>query len=185
MSELRDWDVARLSRDDIAELVSRHAPLVRARVRRRLNGGARRLFDSLDVMSTLMRRVDKLACEGNLRARSEGELIALLVRIADNAVIDRRRVADRLREAEAADSGWARAMASRVDEPEDADVGLDVIARAFAVVECAEDRSVLGLWLQGLTFDRIGQVLAIPPATVRWRWSKIRALLSEEIGAGS
>ncbi|MEO1511306.1 MAG: sigma-70 family RNA polymerase sigma factor, partial [Planctomycetota bacterium] len=165
--------------------VTEHAPLIRARIRRKLRPGARRLFDSQDIMSTLYRRVDALAAEGNLRARSEGELIALLVRIADNALIDRTRALRSLDAAEGPDSDWAHRLRDRVAESAGEDAHSDVLTQAFDALENNEERSVLSLWLQGVSLQQIGIILGEPAGTTRWRWSRLRERLREHMGVAT
>jgi DNA-directed RNA polymerase specialized sigma24 family protein len=175
---------AAISFDDrsaLAALVQQHGPLIRARIRRKLSPGMRRLFDSQDVLSTLFRRVDLLASKGELRASSEAQLIALLVRIADNAVVDRARIINKLNRVEGDDHAWSTSLRSRIAHCPDDDASSDVLASAFEALQDNEDRTILGMWLNDTPLDAIAQILDRPASTVRWRWGKIRSTLHQTL----
>lgn len=168
-------------RSALAALVQQHGPLIRARIRRKLSPGMRRLFDSQDVLSTLFRRVDLLASKGELRASSEAQLIALLVRIADNAVVDRARVINKLNRVEGDDRAWSSSLSSRIADSPDDDASSEVLAAAFEALEDTEDRTILGMWLNDTPLDAIAQILDRPASTVRWKWGKIRSRLQQTL----
>lgn len=168
-------------RSTLAALVQQHGPLIRARIRRKLSPGMRRLFDSQDVLSTLFRRVDLLASKGELRASSEAQLVALLVRIADNAVVDRARVINKLNRVEGVDRAWSSSLSSRIAESPDDDASSEVLAAAFEALEDTEDRTILDMWLNDTPLDAIAQILDRPASTVRWKWGKIRSTLHQTL----
>src|SRR5262245_42454435 len=79
-------------RDAAAEFVARFAPNIRRRIRGKMNPAMRRLFDSQEILSTLVRRLDEFVGAGQLNAESIPQLWSLLFRIADNSLIEKARV---------------------------------------------------------------------------------------------
>ena len=166
------------SREQLAARLFELEPLIRNRIRRKLNASTRRIFDSQDLMSTLLRRVDKLAAEGRLRASSECELISLLLRVADNALIDQGRVITKLRRVDGPDGVWAKEMLRRI-ESGSKENSAHVIAQAFDALEDESDRFLLTLWLRGLPHAVSAQALGISPEATRQRWCTIRRVLAD------
>ena len=162
----------------VAERVLELAPLVRNRIRRKLDGNAQRLFDSQDLMSTVLRRIDRLAAEGRLRASSDEELIALLIRVSDRVVIDRYRVLAKLRRVEGEDGPWARSLLQRLEQEQD-DGGSELLADLYQSIENPEDRMLLSLWLRDLPHTVIAQTLGISPEAARQRWRTLRLKISD------
>ncbi|HED54465.1 MAG TPA: sigma-70 family RNA polymerase sigma factor [Phycisphaerales bacterium] len=168
------------SRDELAGRLLALEPLIRNRIRRKLSASTRRIFDSQDLMSTLLRRVDRLASQGRLRATSQGELIKLLLQVAENALIDRARVTAKLRRVDGPDGRWAREMLNRIEAGSDEE-SADVIAAAFAALTHESDRFLLTLWLRGVPHVISAQVLGISPDAARQRWQNIRATLANHL----
>lgn len=159
-----------------AERLIELAPLVRNRLRRRLQGNARRLFDSQDIMSTVLRRIDRLAAEGRLQATTDEELIVLLIRVSDRVIVDRYRVLSKLRRAEGEDSHWARSMLQKLEAVGE-DEGSAVLAEVYQTLANDEERQLLSLWLRDLPHTIIAQTLGISPETSRQRWVTLRRKL--------
>lgn len=167
------------------EFLQRYETRIRRRVRGKLGAGVRRLFDSLDILSTLGRRLDGYVLSGRLQARSEGECLSLLFRMADNALIDKVRVVRQLEAFEGEDSDFARAMAARLrhadDEPgEGMHLEIDKCMRALPD---AVDRRILSLWLTGEQHKDIATFVQLQPDAVRKRWQQIRTTLRERFPA--
>lgn len=169
-------------RDALGEFIERFGPRIRQRVRRRLAPSARRLFDSMEVLSTVTRRLDSVVREKRITANSEGELWALVQRVVERSVVDKGRIFRRLQRMEGEDAPLAAELASRMNEPEESR-GVD-LAAVFDRVADPTDREILGFWLRGLQPTAIARVMRIPPGTVRRRWhslrQQLRALLEEE-----
>lgn len=165
-------------RGALAAMMKEHEPLIRARIRRSLNASMRKLFDSQDVFATVVRRVDRLAARGELRARSQAELVSLLSRIAENVVIDRARVIKRLRGAIEVEAEWARAFADRIDRDGGDAPHAVVLSLAFEALDDADDKAILSLWLNGTPHAGISAALGVPESTVRSRWQSIRRRLA-------
>jgi len=155
-------------------------PLIRRRVAGKLGARMRRVFDSQDILATVLRRIDVYLSEHEIKATTEGELRALVMRVANTAVIDKVRLLERLRRAE--DDPLAQTLRSRIDHPDVGDDDVDgVLGRALQSIRDARDQRMLWLWLSGLELKSIGVVLEMKPEAVRKRWQRLRESLSEEL----
>lgn len=173
-------------RDAAASFLVNYGDLIRRRVRGKLGASVRRMFDSLDILSTIGRRFDRYVRDGKLQAVDEPQLWALLFRMAEAAVIDKVRIVKRLQIAEGEDGTIARELLARIEAAENgADDGAEIILeRALAALRSDDDRTVLTLWLADWPLFRIAEAMGIPPATARQRWHAIRLLLKEKLQAG-
>ena len=169
-----------------AEFVSRFAPRIRRRIRGKLNPAMRRLFDSQEIMSTLGRRLDVFIGAGRLNAESIDQLWALLIRMADNSLIEKARVFRSLEAKEGEDSPLAHSVARqlRAKERTDPDGPLIEIDRALHSLEDGMDREILALWLMGSNHVEIGTTVGLAPTAVRKRWQGIRGKLREVFESG-
>lgn len=145
----------------------------------------RRIFDSQDILSTVLRRFDNYVQKREFDSASEEQLLALVVRIAENAVIDKVRIVQRLERAESSDGHVAHAMIERLREsaPDANDeAAVDrVLDRAFDALDNPIDRQILWFWLAGRRHSDAAEYLGIPADTIRKRWERIRASLSESL----
>lgn len=165
-------------RTQLSAFLQAHYPQICGRIRRKLGRHERQLFDSQDIFSTMTRRIDALAARGELRARSEAELIALITTVVDRALIDCFRVSQRLRQLQEPGSGWATLLADRLES--DSLSGAADPARlseAFSLLADPADRAILTLWLQGTPHTGTALALGMKPTTVRDRWQRIRQQL--------
>jgi len=80
-----------------------------------LGPAIRRLFDSLEILSTVSRRLDLYVMSGRLTASTEAQLWELVFKMADNALVDKARgFRETLRATEGEDSELAYALAKRL-----------------------------------------------------------------------
>ncbi len=171
-----------------AEFLLRYESRIRRRVRAKIGPAIRRLFDSLDILSTLGRRLDGYVVSGNLRAESEGECLSLLFKIADNAMIDKARLVQRLAAAEGEDGDFAQLMASRLRHAGRAgrehSTNIEIeIEGCMRMLRDPHDRRILSLWLAGEQHKDIATLMQLSADGVRKRWQNIRATLRERLGA--
>jgi len=169
-----------------AEFVERFGPRIRRRIRGKLNPAMRRLFDSQEIMSTLGRRLDAFIGAGRLNAGSINQLWALLLRMADNSLIEKARVFRGLEAKEGEDSPLAHSVAQRLRAAErlDPEGPLIEIDRALLSLEDGMDREILSLWLMGSNHVEIGTTVGLAPTAVRKRWQGIRGKLREAFESG-
>ncbi|MBX3408203.1 MAG: hypothetical protein KF869_15730 [Phycisphaeraceae bacterium] len=173
-------------RQAAAMFINDYGDLIRRRVRGKLGASVRRMFDSLDILSTVGRRFDHYVRDGKLQAIDEPQLWSLLFRMAETAVVDKVRAVKRLQLAEGEDGPIARVLLARIDAAERTGVGGTdiVLEKALSALHFDDDRSILALWLADWPLFRIAEALGATPAAVRQRWRIIRGLLREKIDAG-
>lgn len=168
-------------REAAAEFAIRYAPLLRRRISGKLGPHLRRHFDSADILSTVLRRLD-VYVEGNrLEASTEDEFWSLMLRIAQNAVVDKLRVIRRLDHVEGEDGAVARSLARRLRlAQQDSDDGSEIeLSSAFDSLESDLDRRILWLWLNGTSHAQIAVILGLSADAARKRWERIRRHLRD------
>lgn len=173
-------------RDAAASFLVNYGDLIRRRVRGKLGASVRRMFDSMDILSTIGRRFDRYVRDGKLQAVDEPQLWALLFRMAEAAVIDKVRIVKRLQIAEGEDGAIARELLQRIEAAENrADEGAEIVLeKALAALRTDDDRTVLTLWLADWPLFRIAEAMGITPAAARQRWHSIRILLKQKLDDG-
>lgn len=165
-------------REAAAEFLIRYGSRVRRRIRGKLAPTMRRVFDSLDILSTLGRRLDLYVMSGKVSASNEAQLWSLLFRMADHALVDKARMFRTSQEIERETSFTTPTHTS--DDAERRD-GLD---HCFGLLDDPIDRSVLSLWLIGESPVEIGRQLKLGADAVRKRFKRIQARLKERFQAG-
>ena len=173
-------------RDAAASFLVNYGDLIRRRIRGKLGASVRRMFDSMDILSTIGRRFDRYVRDGKLQAVDEPQLWALLFHMAEAAVIDKVRMVKRLQIAEGEDGAIARELLARIQSAENSasDGAEIVLERALAALRSDDDRTVLTLWLADWPLFRIAEAMGITPAAARQRWHSIRLLLKDKLDAG-
>lgn len=181
LARMREGD-----RDAAAEFITRYGDRVRRRVRGKLSPAMRRVFDSQEILSTIGRRLDTYVHNGNLEAASVNQLWALVFRMTENAVIDKRRLHQRLRATEGGDSAFAQAFAERLRRAEAADpAGAEIeVEAALSSFEDSIDRQILSMWLTGTPHKTIALAIDRSHDATRRRWLAIRAELQRRYAGG-
>lgn len=181
LTRMRDGD-----RDAAAAFLVNYGDLIRRRIRGKLGASVRRMFDSMDILSTIGRRFDRYVRDGKLQDVDEPQLWAILFRMAEVAVIDKARIVKRLQIAEGEDGIIARELLARIEAAENAtEAGADIILeRALAALRSDADRTILTLWLADWPLFRIAEAMDSTPVAVRQRWHSIRLLLRKKLEAG-
>lgn len=160
-------------REAIAGRLIELAPLIRRRIQNKLSGNDRRLFDTQDLLSTILRRVDTLIAKGTLRATTDRELVSLVLTMLDNSLVDRHRLLSRVKKAESKDGVWA--SWARVHAKSDvSNNATDTLSEIFESIESAEDRLLLSLRLSGATHAMIAEIIEISPDACRQRWVSLK-----------
>lgn len=173
-------------REAAAELAVQYGPRIRRRIAGKLGPRLRRIFDSQDILSTVLRRLDIFVAENRLDIASEGQLWALIMAIANRAVIDKLRILRRLEMTEGADrldtEGMRRRLLDTRDErPQEIEVELE---RAFISLPDETDRTILWFWLSGMEHRQTSMLVGLTPAATRKRWERIRGRLREVFTVG-
>lgn len=165
-------------RDRLAEFVIRNKEAIRRVARRKLNTETRRVYDSDDIMATVLRRVDLLAHNGAIRADSEAEMVSLILTIAANASISKFRLIKLARSRLGEDSDFSRELIRRLNACHDDDEANTLVFRLYGSLDSTDDRRVYLLRLRGIGHAAIGQMLGITEEATRKRWQKIRRNLA-------
>jgi RNA polymerase sigma factor (sigma-70 family) len=174
-------------RDAAADYGLAMAPLIRRRIRGKLGPRMRRMFDSFDIVSTVLRRLDLFVAAGQVRASSEDEFRALIMAITQNAVIDKTRILQRLQTCEGEDAEIAKLLLARAEHRQQAiefaiDDSLDFAVQSLT---CEVDKTILWLWLTGMQLQFVAQVMGLSTENARQRWLRIRARLREAMEIGT
>jgi DNA-directed RNA polymerase specialized sigma24 family protein len=166
-----------------AEFLLRYESRIRRRIRGKLGPDVRRLFDSLDIVSTLGRRLDLYVMSGQMRVGSESECLSLLFKMADRALIDKARVFRRLENVEREDSDFARGLASRLHAADRrARAGVEVeVESCMRLLKDPIDRRILSLWLTDEEHESIAQFVGLAAPAVRKRWQTIKTALRQRL----
>lgn len=169
-----------------AEFVTRYGSRIRRRIRGKLGPSIRRLFDSLEILSTLGRRLDLYVMSGRLQVHNEAQLWSLVGKMTDRALVDKARVFRRLQVVEREDSQFAHALAARLGMIDRADPigGAELeIENCLKALSDAVDRQILSLWLAGESHQTIAEVVSIGTDAVYKRWERIKFQLRERLSA--
>lgn len=168
-------------REAAAEFITRYGARVRRRVRGKLPPSMRRLFDSQEILSTVGRRLDRYVRSGKLDLLAEGQLWALVFRLADNAVIEKARLFRRLDRIEGEDGPFARILLDRLHRAERAAGAELEIDAALHELASETDREILSQWLLGRSHAETAMRLGCAPTAVRKRWQRIKHRLREHL----
>ncbi len=172
-------------RDAVAEFIDVYGSRIRRRVRSKLSPGMRRIFDSLDVLSSLARRLDRVVARGQLRAMTEGQFMAFVHQVADNALVDQARLVQRLRRTEDPDGDIVRLMHDRLIERDEraAEPRIDTerLAHLLRSIPDEEDRDIACMWMNGRSLAQIGRTVGLSPNAARQRWFQLRRTLREAL----
>lgn len=166
----------------LADFVMQNAPMIRRRIAGKLGTQMRRLYDSQEILSTVLRRLDRHLAQRELRAATEDQLWALIMATARTSIIDKARIVERLRRSDSEDVAIARAFAQAVPAPDDSmsdDVDDTVMARCFDALESDDDRKLMWFWLTGVELRSCCEMVGVSYETGRKRWQRIRARLAE------
>ena len=164
-------------REVIAAFVIRNGPVIRRRAAGRLGSRMRRLFDSQEILSTVLRRIDDYIKRGHLSVESEAQLMKLMLQMTSAAVVDKARISRRLERVE----GPQRQRRPESEEAggEQTDPGV-VVDEAFKAMDKEVDRDILWMWLSDVPQAVMADLLCESPEYVRKRWQRIRERLRGE-----
>lgn len=166
-----------------AEFLDRYGSRIRRRIRGKLGPQMRRLFDSMDILSTLTRKVDLYVMSGQFNAVNEAHLWGMLMRMADHALLHKARVFRQLKNVEGEDGAFAQNLAARLrDADKRAEDGVEIeIDSCLRVLPDTIDRRILSLWLAGEPHAAIAEDVQLNVVTVRKRWERIKDHLKDRL----
>ncbi len=166
-------------RDAAAEFALKYGPLIQRRVRGKLAPSMRRIFDSQELISTVLRRLDVFVATGKIQVSNADELKGLIMKIAQNAVIDKVRILKQLESVEGENAPIAQALLHESQSEDGPDEMLldRALERAVAALDDDTDQTILCMWLSGSSSAMMADRLGMNPGSVRMRWNRIRAKL--------
>lgn len=166
-----------MSRETVAAWALAHQREIRALARKRLTQKTRSVYDSEDVFSSVLRRLDGLAAGGALRPVCEAELWALVKQIALNTAVSKTRLIERAKSLLTEDGPLAYEVVRRLNACNGDDEAALLIHRMFEALETSAERQILGLLMRGASHRVVAQLLGISEEASRQRWMAIRRRL--------
>jgi DNA-directed RNA polymerase specialized sigma24 family protein len=166
------------------EFIQGLEPLLRRRFRHKLSAALRRVTDSEEMVWTLARRLDAYVLSGRLSEATLDQLRAVVMKIAENSLVDKLRVLRRLQEAEREDGPVAAALHRRLSES-----GVDAaqferrVEEILGLLASDVDREIARLWMFGVEHEVIASDLGLSAEAVRKRWQRIKHDLRTRLGA--
>ncbi len=161
------------NRAALAAFVLEHGETIRRVARRKLSNATAGVYDSQDVLSTVLRRVDMLADRGAIRATTEREMLSLIITIAEHAAIDKTRLMELARSRLHTDGAFARLFLQRLNSCRDDDDTQVLVFQMFQSLRTSIERRLFLLRLRGIEHQVIAEMIGISPAACRKRWSTI------------
>ncbi len=137
-------------------------------------------MDAEDLFSSIVRRIDRVAANGCLRAQSDAQLMLLALTTLNNLVLEKTRVARRLRTR--ADEGNIReSTLGRVFAPEAAEEQVTAAAkRILDSLRSEEDRNLVWLKFNDVPLRTIAVLLGVSEDALRQRWSRLRREIAQK-----
>ncbi|MBL4592069.1 MAG: sigma-70 family RNA polymerase sigma factor [Phycisphaerales bacterium] len=172
-------EAVQVRRQEAAEHIQQQRDTVMRRIHSLLGGGARKITDTEDVLSTTLRRVDKAVYTGRLRAINDAQFYSFVHRVIEQAILEKTRSANRIRKRE----GAFQRMRGSDEEPLTAKSAMvrEDIERMSRVISDPLDREIVFLKGRGLTSALIAESMGMEAAAVRQRWGRMRAKVREMI----
>lgn len=176
---------ARAQRQAIAAWVLDNQDQIRAIARRKLTRSTRSVFDSEDILSSVLRRLDGMAQRGRLQPRNEDELWALVAAIARNTALSKTQLIERVRARVSEDGPYAQEVLRRLNACADDDEATLLVHRMMHTLKQGPDRQILAMMLRGASHRAIAAFLGTTEAASRQRWKRIRDELCERFREGA
>lgn len=172
-------------REALATYLVANLDKLRTIASRKLDRSNRAVFDSDEVVSSVVRRLDTLAQRGAIRATSEEELWALIVRIVSNATISRIRLIEVARRHLSDDGPYVSMLIARVGQLETDDEASLFVYRLVSIQEDATDRQILLLRMRGMTMAIIADQLGLSESAIKMRYKRVCDRLEELFNEGA
>jgi|GEM_PF-2613180 len=163
-------------RDAATEFFQRQRGSLRTRVGRQMGRRVRRVHDSTDLLSSVLRRLNEQVGRGRVQARDARSLMSYINGVSKNTV--RRRIRDAVRE----DRAMGRLSS---DEHNSApDNGSEQLMDTFMEAKASlsdRDREVIDLFLRHGEVAKVGAAMGLTPESTRQALSRARRRLSDAI----
>jgi DNA-directed RNA polymerase specialized sigma24 family protein len=163
----------------IARFVLENEARIRALIRRKIGPATRGVFDSEDVVASVLRRMDQLASRGRLRLDSERELWGLVITIAHNSAVSKTRLIERWRSFSVDE---APEVLPHINACAGDDDALVLIYKMAMALEESGDRQLFFLRLRGASHAAAAQLTGVTEENARKRWERVCKRLRERFG---
>lgn len=171
------------ARAALAKFVLENEAKVRAIARRKLPTD-RAVFDSEEILSSVLRRLDTMAHSGIFAPRSAEELWGLIKAIASRTAVDRRRLIERARNFLTEDGAYAYELLKRLNACPTDDDALMLLLRIMMSIKNQTDRQLFALLHRGASHRAIAAALKITEEASRQRWAVLRRELAARFEEG-
>jgi len=170
-------------RESLGRFLVRHEEELRRIARRKLNESSRSVFDSGDVVASVMRRLDSLVMRGQMRARTEAELWGLIRSVLEKTAITKIRMMETARRHFAEDGPYSTEVLSRLERFDDDEASLLIFRMAQSIPNAA-DRQVFFLRLRGISHKACATLTGSTEEAVKARWHRVRTDLQRRFEEG-
>jgi len=165
-----------------ADLVFEQRYSVLSRIRLLLGNDARKITDTEDILSTALRRIDRVINRGRLQAMTEAQFFAFVHAVIRRTILEKSRNSRRLK---ARESGASQVQLNlRTELNNSKQLETEWIERIGQLITDPIDREVILLKGREHSFVEIAEVIHMTPEAVRQRWSRIKATLREQFAEG-
>lgn len=165
----------------LSDFLLAHSDHIRTIARRKLTQAARSVYDSEDVLSTVLRRMDAFVAERRFAPASEDDIWGLIAVIARNAAVSRVRLVARLNQLLSEDGEYGRMVLARAEAcRSDREADLLVMQLSTWLPDAAS-RQLFNLRLRGAAHPAAAAILQITPEAARQRWKTLKDLLLERM----
>lgn len=167
------------AREYVATFVLARKELIQSIARSKLTPKAGTVYDSEDVVSSVLRRVDDLARRGKLAPGCESELWALIKVIATNTALGKTRLIARSRHWVSENPEYAAHVSGLLNACETDDEAHLLVYRMAGSLDDRADRQLFLLQVRGAGHRAIAEVMRISEEACRQRWSRVCRQLRE------
>ncbi len=161
----------------LARFVLEHRDEVRAIARSQLRMTTRSVYDSDEIVSTVLRRLDRFVQEGRFSPTSGKDVWTLVSAVTHNTAVSKVRLMERARALVREDGVYATMLVERLNRCQGDDEAASLVTRIMLLIPSEKDRQIVSLRLRGTTHKVTAQLLGLQEAAVRKRWSDTMAYL--------
>lgn len=166
-------------RQAVAEFLLANRDLIRSIARQKLSRAARSVFDSEDVFSSVLRRLDLLVHRRGLVLDSEDAFWGLIAVVARNTAISKTQLIEQMRIRLTEDGPYAYEFLKRLNACKDDDDAAVLVYRMMLSLPSGTDRQILALRQKGSSHAAIAAAMKTTEQAMRQRWKRI----SDELAA--
>lgn len=158
----------------IARFILDNQSKIRSIARTRL-ATPRTVFDSDEVLATVLRRIDLLVVNGGFAPCSEHDVWGLISTTANNSSLGKASLTHRALSLVKDDGEYAKFMLAQLEACRDDDDAVSLVTRLMLQLSDDTDRQIIGLRLRGASHRVVAGMLGLTEVVVRARWSRALA----------